>query len=35
MVITEPGCLINLNSALEPLETNLKAVHITEVLAGK
>ena len=35
LVMTEPGCLLNVDSALKARNSKLKAVHIAEVLAGK
>ena len=34
LVITEPGCLLNLDSALKSRQDKLRAAHITEILAG-
>ena len=34
LVMTEPGCLLNVDSALKARNSKIKAVHIAEVLAG-
>lgn len=34
LVMTEPGCLLNVDSVMKARKTNMKAVHIAEVLAG-
>jgi len=35
LVLTEPGCLLNLDSALKDRPVSLKAVHLVQVLAGR
>jgi L-lactate dehydrogenase complex protein LldE len=35
LVMTEPGCLLNVDSALKARNSKLKAVHIAQILAGK
>jgi len=34
LVLTEPGCLLNLDSVLKARPVNLKAVHLVQILAG-
>ncbi len=33
LILTEPGCLLNVSSALKARETKLKAMHLVEVLS--
>lgn len=35
LVMTEPGCLLNVDSALKDRNVSMKAVHIVEILAGE